>query len=199
MKNVDNVNIEFSAGNSWGFPDLPAVPAVALPDTWVSWDSRAKCDCYADTGLHFYCDDFQFSGIWTNPGKYVDTINKYKIAVMPDFSLFYDMPIVQQMWNKFRSMWLVRYYDMNGITMIPNINPSRPDCWSWSFAGIPHGSAVAFSAIGSMDSDAEKRILYAGYEEMLKRIEPTQILYFCRKIEECPAECTAIIVKFGGR
>lgn len=199
MRNNDNMDIEFSTKNSWGFPDVPAVLSAELPETWVSWESRTKCGCYADTGLHFYCDDFQFSGLWSNPGKYVDTITRYKIAIMPDFSLYFDLPAVYQMWNKYRNMWLLRYYDMHGVTMIPNVNPSRRDCWTWSFDGFPHGSVVAFSSIGSMRYDAEKRILYAGYEEMLKRIEPTQVLYFCRKIDECPAECTPIIINYGGK
>lgn len=197
MRNNDNISIEFSSSNPWGFPDLPAVPAVSMPDMWASWDSRTKCSCYADTGLHFYCDDFQFSGVWTNPEKYVDLICKYKIAVMPDFSLYYDMPVVHQMWNKYRSMWIVRYYDMHGIAMIPNVNPSRLECWAWSFAGFPRRSVVAFSAIGSLQNNYEKRVLYAGYDEMIKRIEPLKILCFCRKIDECPLECTPVIINYG--
>ena len=36
MRNNDNLEIEFSSSNTLGFPDLPVVPAVDLPENWKS-------------------------------------------------------------------------------------------------------------------------------------------------------------------
>jgi hypothetical protein len=69
----------------------------------------------------------------------------------PDFSMYYDMPLVFQMINVFRSRWCRVYWQEHGLTVIPTIGWS--DGWSFEFCfdGIESGSTVAVATQGVRD------------------------------------------------
>ena len=146
--------------------------------------------------VHFFCDDYKFECIWKNPEVYRDMLVSCGNIIMPDFSLYYDYPVALQIYNKYRNHWLADYYSVNGATVIPNISASTSDMYDWSFLGFPKKSVVAFCAIGSLRNVACKEILYNMYNEMLKRLEPIQILYFTRSKRLAPSECDVIEIPF---
>lgn len=66
-------------------------------------------------------DDFLFERIWRNPRKYLEVLQRYEGVILPDFSLYRDMPLVMQLWNIYRSRAIGHWLQMNGVTVIPNI------------------------------------------------------------------------------
>ena len=197
MRGILNVKKAFfPTDNRLGFPDLDPVTDIVQDVIWYTWDIRSKCAVYGDAGICFYCDDFKFESLWNNPEKYVDLLRSFRYVVQPDFSLFYDMPQALQIFNKFRSHWVASVLSIHGVHCIPNINPSTSDCWDWSFDGFPQHSVVAFSDIGSFQSRSDRRVLLSGYEAMLKRLDPLQILWFTRNPDNVPLECTPVVLAF---
>lgn len=188
----------FPAKNYMNFPELDAVTEKIDVETWVSFANRGKAKVFADTGLHFYSDDYTFESLWNCPAKYVEQLSRFGFIVQPDFSLYYNFPIALQIYNKFRNHWLARYLAHYGCKVIPNINPSHPDCWRWSFDGFPKHSIVAFSDIGSYRDRFDRALLQAGFEETLYRLEPLQVLYFCRNSDNVPDGCTPIVIDYKG-
>lgn len=189
----------FPSSNFYDFPQLDSVPvSVVGVDTWLPFPDRSKALVYHDTGVHFYCDDFTFDNLWNQPARYIEQFKNFRCIVQPDFSLYYNAPRAIQIYNKYRNHWLACYYAFHGITVIPNINPSTPDCFLWSLSGYPVHSVVAFSDIGSYRNIEERQILYAGFETMMEVLDPVQVLYFTRNKNNVPFGCIPIEVNFGG-
>ena len=74
----------------------------------------------------------------------------------------------------------------NGITVIPTISWSDESSFDWCFDGEPVGGAVAVSSVGTQMNATARALFLAGYKEMLKRLQPAQILFY----GSIPAECS---------
>lgn len=196
MRGLLNTNISvYKSLNKYSFPEIFPYTNPVDCNTWVDFDCF-RTNTGQVEGLHFYVDDYKFNCIWDNPKKYIGALSRSKYVIQPDFSLYYDFPVALQIYNKYRNHWLYAYYLDHGLQMIPNISVSTSDCWDWSFLGYPRGSVVAFSAIGAIRDRLSRDVTFAGYEEMIKRLEPKQILYFCRSRSAAPSEATVIEIPF---
>ena len=182
--------------NYLGFPNLAAVHSLDI-DKWDSWKLRQN-RVLLHTGLHFFCDDSFYECLWSYPDRYIDILMSYGSIVMPDFSLYYDMPVALQMFNKYRNHVLARYFSNYGIKVIPNVSLSAPDCFPWSILGYPKESIVAFSALGSKRSDSDFRILCDAYDFMCDKLNPSLVLWFDSSPLAMPDDGRCIWIKAGG-
>lgn len=185
----------FESKNKFGFPEVFPFYSHVDCEKWIDFDNSRKQTGQAE-GLHFYCDDYKFNCIWENPKRYIPVFSRFKYIIQPDFSLYYNFPAALQIYNKFRNHWLSAFYSVHGVQMIPNISVSTPDCWDWAFLGYPRHSVVAFSAIGAIRDKPSREVTFSSYDEMIKRLEPLQVLYFCRSPSAAPSEATVIQVPF---
>jgi hypothetical protein len=130
---------------------------------------------------HFYYDDFKFINAWRDPECYVERLRQFKGVVAPDFSLYTDFPRVLQILSCYRRQWLGAYWQSIGIDVIPDVVWGDEKSYEFCFDGLPKHSVVAVSSVGvKSDSDwSGKNGLWAkGYNEMLRRLEPTAVLYY---------------------
>lgn len=196
MRGLLNYNIAcFQADNNFSFPLLFPVKEKVDCSKWIDFDSACTHTGQAN-GVHFYISDYKFNRIWENPRKYINLLSHFNYVVQPDFSLYFDFPVALQIYNKFRNHWLAAYFGVNGVPMIPNVRPSIPECWDWSFDGLPSGSVVAFSDVGAVRDKESRKILHKSYDEMLRRLSPFQILYFTRSPANAPSETDVVVLPF---
>lgn len=162
--------------NYLGFPNLDPVFDCDITDfdSFVQKSNR----CQFRKGIHFFIDDSKFESVWKYPDRYIDIFQGYGCIIMPDFSLYSDIPVTLQMYNKYRNHVLAKYYSFHGIKVIPNISLSSEDCYLWSILGYPSDSVVAFSALGSKYQADEKNELFAQFTFMQERLNPKYILWF---------------------
>lgn len=66
---------------------------------------------------------------------------------------------------------------MYGIKVIPTICWSDEVSYNYCFDGEPKNSIVAVSSVGTQKSNKGKELFLQGYNEMLERLEPTQIIF----------------------
>lgn len=135
-----------------------------------------------EVGVHFFLDDYQFERLWRKPAEYVDMLKKYKFVLSPDFSLFIDHPKAVQLFSHYKKQWLSAYWESLGITVVPTICWSDSSSFEWCFDGVPEGTVVAVSTKGVMKNDEDKERFLAGYNRMMKKIKPNQILLFGKPI-----------------
>lgn len=109
----------------------------------------------------------------------------------PDFSLYTDFPKVLQIYNHYRKMWLGALWQSYGYKVIPTIAWSDKDSFDWCFDGVPKGTTVAVSSVGTQRNKNTKRAFIGGWNEMLKRLEPETVIFH----GSVPQECNANIVK----
>lgn len=196
MRGLENDNIaRFETENEYNIPDIFPYREKVDCKSWIVL-SNAVTRYRGNEGIHFYEDDYKIQRIWNNPQKYIGVLKKYKYVIQPDFSLYYDFPKALQIYNKYRNHWLSAYYSTEGIEIIPNISLSTPECYDFTFIGYPKGSVVAFSDIGSKRDTEAREIVNQAYDEMIKRLEPIQILYFTRSKKNAPSEADVIEINY---
>ena len=148
-KNLDNFfKANFEQTNDWGIPETGAFTGCLDGIEWVSFGEKASIKNPANTGIHFYIDDYKFDSIWKQPDKWLELFKKCRAVVSPDFSNYTDMPKAQQLWNHYRRQWCAKYWQDNGINVVSSLSWANGQIYDWSFAGIPEGTTVATSFVG---------------------------------------------------
>ena len=183
-RDIENTSLGVFAGEGkWDVPVLSPVNDVSLLSCkCVGFN---YCNSLIDDvcssgkyGLHFFLDDYQFERLWRSPKIYIPKLARFKYICAPDYSLYTDHPRALQMYNHYRKHWLAAYYGNNGIVVIPTI------CWSdclsfeWCFDGETKKSIIAISTKGTHGDERAKERFFAGYYQMMKRLEPTAIMLF---------------------
>ena len=172
--------MRFPSDNYYGFPTLSGSQTVG--DKMLRFCDWKECGNPSDYIAHFYYDDYKFISAWREPDKYIDRLRKFKAVVAPDFSLYTDFPITLQILSCYRRQWCGAYWESMGIDVIPDVVWGEKKSFDFCFDGIPKHSTVAVSSVGvkrDKDWNNETSSLFLdGYNEMLKRLEPTAILYY---------------------
>jgi hypothetical protein len=134
-----------------------------------------------DATVHFFEPDERFDEVWKSPESYLAELGQYRQAMTPDFSMYYDMPLVFQLINVFRSRWCGAYWQEHGMAVIPTMGWS--DDWSFEFCfdGIENGSVVAVATLGVRDC---KKGFMSGFSEMCKAIDPEVVICYDQPFEE---------------
>jgi len=143
--------------------------------------AKTEKDTHFNRFVHFFLYDYKFEDIWNNPDKYVEKLSQYKAVLTPDFSMYIEMNENMQRYNTFRNRWVGAYLADKGIRVIPTISWGLENTFDFCFNGIEKGSTVAVSTYMSSahgNRADQKDFFMAGYNEMLKRIEPETIICY---------------------
>lgn len=134
--------------------------------------------------VHFFLPDYRFQQVWNNPQNYIECFQQYKGICSPDFSCYVGMPKAMQIFNVYRMAFLTAYYQRYGIHVLPSVTWGEPDTYDWCFSWIPKGSAVVCSTVGCMQNKESTMLFLKGYEEMVSRIEPSEVIIYGKAIPE---------------
>lgn len=171
--------------------EMPVIePVYELPkvDRFIEFDycKRVRGD-KSKLGVHFFEDDYKFERVWTGPDRYGEMLKQFGFIIGPDFSVYGDFPFPVRLYNYYRNNWLVKYWQTcYNMTVVPTVMWGEEDTWDWCFDGLPKNSIVAVSNVGVGNSAVEKKYFADGYHEMLRRLEPSKILFFTRNFAEFP-------------
>lgn len=174
--NLDLVNRYDCDGG--GFPALDGVDAKPRELIGFNYAKSADAKAKRGNGCHFFIDDYQFERVWANPAKYLDALKPFGCVLTPDFSLYMDMPAPMQAWNRYRSQALGRYWQDNGLTVVPTLSWAQADSYTFCFEGVPRHSTVATSTVG-VKGDADALAVWMdGMREAMRRVEPSRVLLY---------------------
>lgn len=136
---------------------------------------------HLDRMVHFFLYDYRFERVWKNPDNDIEKLSRYRAVLSPDFSLYLEMAPVMQLYNVFRNRWCGAYWASKGLRVIPTVNWGDESTFDFCFEGIEKGSVVAVSTHMASEHDNrcdQKEWFMAGYNEMLRRIEPEKIICY---------------------
>lgn len=184
-RNYENLERRlFDGVGEYGIPQIEPVVYEGGCD-WIGFNyAKSTKDCEGK-GVHFFLDDYQFCRLWSNIDRYIPMLQRFRYVMSPDFSTYTDFPKVMQIYNHYRKHWCAAYMQEAGIQVIPTISWSTPDSYDWCFDGGPEGGTVAVSSVGCMNSKGKKALFLAGYEEMVRRLQPETIIFYGSVPEEC--------------
>lgn len=130
--------------------------------------------------IHFYEDDYKFERIWNNPHKYLPLFKRFAGVISPDFSVYIDMPLPQQIWNICRSKAFGSWLESKEIKVIPNIRFGDSRTFELACSGIPEGSVVSIGSLGCVRNPNQREIFKSGINYMISRIKPQVVIVYGR-------------------
>lgn len=144
--------------------------------------------------LHCFVDDSKFLGIWKDPLKQIETLSYYAYVCPCDFSFYYTMPLSLQIYQVYRMRAIHHFLTCCGIKCIPVVGWSDEKSFDFCFDGLPLGSTLAVSTNGC-HTIRSKEYYKRGFEEMRRRLKPTQVLVVGSEI---PVECDVSVIYMDG-
>lgn len=162
----------------FGYFEFPVIyPCDEIPNRLISFSKCIGSKCY-NYWVHFYEDDFLFERIWNNPMRYLEILKQYNGVILPDFSLYRDMPFVMQLWNIYRSRAIGAWLQYNGIKVIPNIRYGDHRTYKCCCDGIARHSVIAVGTHGTIKNLEDRQIFANGLECVVKRLHPQSIIVY---------------------
>lgn len=134
--------------------------------------------------LHFFLADYRFEYIWNNPDKYTPYLQQYKAICMPDFSMYTNMPKAMKIWQHYRRMWLSRYYQEQGIRVIPTPCWADDESFEYCFDGMPSNSCMCISSVGCVQNPKVRSQFLKGIQQVVDRLSPCQVILYGKEPKE---------------
>lgn len=181
QRNTDRVR--FPSQNYWGIPDLlperlaAVVPGPGNPFLVYRTSKLTRASSYGGI-LGFFVDDYRFSCAWTYPERMAAVLGGLGLAAVcePDFSLWIDDPLSEQLHAVYRSRWCGRYWQSLGLDVIPSLNWSDERSFPWAWAGIPTGCEVA--AIECRSCGSNQRGFNRGLAAACEVVRPRNLIIY---------------------
>ena len=155
------------------FPKIE--PQNEGPNRVINFSKSLRCND-ANQWIHFYEDDYLFERIWNQPRKYLPLFKKYNGVILPDFSLYYDMPLVMQCWNIYRSRAIGTWLQRNGIKVIPNCRFGDSRTFDITCAGLAKHSIIAIGSIGCIQDKTYRPTFIQGTKHVIEHLDPSQLV-----------------------
>ncbi|MDR0621265.1 MAG: DUF4417 domain-containing protein [Deltaproteobacteria bacterium] len=160
-----------------GFYEIPRLYKVDfIPQGIVSFEKRQKAD--KNQWLHFYTYDEKFECVWNEPEKYLNDIKEFEGVITPDFTVFRDFPFAFQIYNVYRGRALGHWWQSHGLKVIPNVRWGNKKTFGFAFEGIQKGGTVSVGSFGGITIPSNRSFFFKGFDEMLKRIQPNNIVIY---------------------
>lgn len=193
--------------NGVGKFDIPEIPKSNFSDDTlenlllIGFDKINTDQSNYERMVHFFLYDYKFENIWKKPDEYVEKLKKYKAVLSPDFSMYIEMNKALQLYNTFRNRWCGAYLASKDIKVIPTVNWGDENTFEFCFDGIPKGSIVAVSTymVHEHNNHADQKDFFMkGYEEMLRRIEPSKIICYSEPFPEMQGDIIYVDYELSG-
>ncbi|MBP3887890.1 MAG: DUF4417 domain-containing protein [Cellulosilyticum sp.] len=167
--------------------NIPVIKPVYEQDVtfWLGFNYvKSTKKATPHTGVHFFLDDPQFERVWYSPNTYVPYLKKFSCVLSPEFSVYVNFPKAIQIFNHYRKHWCAAYWQEQGLTVIPTITWGWKDSFEWCFDGEPEGGIVAVSNVGCMKNKEMRKLFNDGYNEMLTRLQPKEVLFYAHTFDD---------------
>lgn len=184
----------FPSANKYGIPDLLPDRLGTEPPKKIWLKKKGSCDdslvlygqgqfpedCSGGV-LGFYCHDEKFEAIWNDAVRTVQRLHhhKFKSVIMPDFSVWRESPWAVQLWNRYRSMWIARYWQEAGFQVIPSLTLADENCIDFCTAGVPKNAPLVAKQSVTIGKDNESRAYWVkAFNTVLDILKPRGLMIY---------------------
>lgn len=176
----ENLKIMLDGIKFCGKYDFPVIRACSRIPPKLTPFNFALTEHDKTGWLHFFIDDYQFERLWNNPMRYLPVIKSFGGVIAPNFSLFWDMPIAQQIYNCWRNRVISAWLQKEGLDVIPVVEWSDRSSLEWCLEGLPKRSTIAVQTNGCFTSAAQRMNLVRGMEHICNVLDPSTVLVYGR-------------------
>jgi len=171
----------FEASNHYGFPDLiPELCAREIPTSIHAYGSGRMAD--RGGAIHFFVEDFKFQGMWSYPERGARAVLNSSCAAIcePDFSLWLDMPLAQQIHAIYQRRWCARKWQEYGVQVIPILSAGTEATWGFAWDGIPVGCPVVAVQVQTVSDWGRFTTML---QTAIAAVQPKSVLFYGKQRE----------------
>ncbi len=181
----------FETSGKWEFPTIYKQDLIAGDINLIAYSDTCAHDTaiHRQRGVHFFLDDYRFTGIYNHPEKSFQKLSQYAFLLSPDYSTYSEMDYWRQLESIAHSRWVGAYWQSRGLIVYPTVSWSTPASFDFCFDSIEKGAVVAVGMIGCKHS---KRDFMIGYNMMLEKIQPSKIICLGNPYPEMEGELIVI-------
>ncbi|MBQ9069028.1 MAG: DUF4417 domain-containing protein [Eggerthellaceae bacterium] len=170
--------------NYAGIFEFPVIrPTVRVPNRLVLFSKAIGCKDF-DQWVHFYEFDHLFERVWRNPRRYLPILMRFNGVILPDFSVYRDMPLVMQLWNIYRSRAIGFWLQANGVEVIANVRWGDRRTYRICCDGVPKSCTIAVGTVGAVQSAEDRRFFEEGLAIVVRHLAPNVIVVYGSAPEE---------------
>ena len=176
-KDVFNAFLVASATYA-GEYEIPCISVTEqIPNRLISF-TKALATTDFEQWIHFYEDDYLFECVWDSPKDYLDLFKKFNGVILPDFSLYRDMPFNMQISNIYRSRAIGNWLQKNNVNIIPNIRYGDERTYKICCDGVEQGGTIAIGSHGNMKCSTDRKFFLEGLAVIVEIIQPSVIVVY---------------------
>lgn len=158
--------------------EFPAIrPEGGIPNRLIAFSKAIRCKDH-DQWVHFFEDDCLFERLWNDPMRYLEILKRFNGVILPDFSVYRDMPYAMQLWNIYRSRALGFWLQENGVRAIVNIRYGDSRTYRRCCDGAPRGCTIAVGSHGTLKHSDDKKCFVEGLEVVVRTLQPSAIVVY---------------------
>lgn len=173
---------QFESDNEYGIPCMLPTKIDNLEEVKLQGFNFCRKEKRPQgKACHFFLYDYEFECIWRYPDRYTEMLKKFDFVLSPDFSPYSDMPKCLQIYNVYRNRWCGRYWQENGIKVIPTVTWSSIETLEFALCGIPKQSTIAISTMGE-GRWANWQSLKENWRYVVETLEPKTILLYGKNL-----------------
>ena len=173
--------------------EIPIVHGTSkIPSYLVSF---TKCKIETKTenkAIHFYQYDENFIGTLRSEqklSKKLEIFRKFQSVILPDYSVYRDMPLSQQIFQVYKSRAIGNFFMQNNIKIIPNVRWGDERTYEFVFDGIDKRGVIAIGVQGGYRDKNNTYYFEKGFYKMLQILEPETILCYGNLSDSLKYEC----------
>lgn len=148
-----------------------------IPEEFIPYGSNS-CYTSKDKGVYCHIDDYRFNSAWTHPESALKKIRRFGVAAAPDFTLWVDGAVCENVEQLRRSRTIQRFWQNNGVSVIQTASwADAESVRTFAFDGLAEGSwtAIGHQRIGNA---SEQKLFRYAVETLVDKIKPTGLLVF---------------------
>lgn len=190
-----NFKTEFTQGavfeGRYDFPKLKKTQSI--PENPIPFNTAKSNKNPAECWVHFFIDDYQFERLWNTPNKYLPMLKRFKGVITADYSMYGNMPKVQQMWNCYRNRAVAYWLQNNGIDIVPVVEWADYGDFEWCLDGLPKESTLALEIYGCRKNSKSRYGLIKGIERVCSQLSPSCLVIYGNEIKSVNSLCKNVI------
>jgi len=161
--------------DSSGFPRIYCSPDCAdwQELKWLRFGSGGSADA-----RHCFVDDWRIEHLWRRQGQGLAKAIVQGIITAPDFTIERSFPYPLAQYQVWRSGVLARYWQENGVIVVPVLQWGNASTWDLPAKIIERGSVVA---VRGPQLGTEPDWLRAA-SHLQQSLEPSLVLHFGRRL-----------------
>jgi hypothetical protein len=160
--------------------DMPVLqPVYEIPKALVLFSEAMGKNCRQfDAWVCFFEHDVKFERLWNCPERYLDRLGQFTGVVMPDFSLYRDLPYPERVHNVYRNKMLAAWLQSQGMPVIPNARLCGLESVGYALAGLPHGGTIAIGTHGCLKGRFDRMHFVEEVEAVVDILGPSAIVAY---------------------